>query len=203
MDRAQEDLIRNEAKKALRGKMRVLRKRLPPEARAKRSEAMTERLLALPEFRARDSWCVAGFVGVHAEIDVSAALEQARRRGATTALPRIEADPAKGTARLVWHRHEPGDVLRRGDFPVPEPLPTAPVVEPGDIDVVLVPGLVMDERGHRIGYGRGFYDRALLAMSNAFWCGVCFDFQFVGEIPSLPHDLPLHAVVTDGRVARV
>lgn len=203
MNRAEEDHIRNEAKKALRGKMRVLRKRLPPEARAKRSEAMTQRLVQLAEFQARAGWCVAGFAPVNAEIDVSSALRIARARGAVTVLPRIDADPASGSANLVWHRYQPGDVLERGDFPVPEPLPTAPTVEPSEIDFVLVPGLVMDERGHRVGYGRGFYDRALLSMSNAFRCGVCFDFQFVGEVPNLPHDLSLHAVVTDARVARV
>jgi 5-formyltetrahydrofolate cyclo-ligase len=57
----------------------------------------------------------------------------------------------------------------------------------------------MDVRGHRIGYGQGHFDRLLVKLPKAFFCGVCFDFQLVGEAPNLPHDVPLHAVVTDAR----
>ena len=67
--------------------------------------------------------------------------------------------------------------------------------------MILVPGVAFDARGFRIGYGGGFYDRALPRYRPpARAIGVAFDFQLAAEIPNADHDVPVDRVVTDVRV---
>jgi len=111
-------------------------------------------------------------------------------------LPRVEPDREELTLRVVAE----GDLLEPGDFGVPEPRADSPVLAPHDVDLVLVPGLAFDERGHRIGYGAGFYDRLLPLLGRALTVGIAFDFQLVAEIPDTPGDAPVALLVTDARV---
>lgn len=104
---------------------------------------------------------------------------------------------------VVFHLHREGDVLEEGGFGVPEPLPSADRIAPEDVDLVLVPALAVDPRGHRIGYGKGFYDRLLPTLVRALRCVVAFDFQLHGEIPDEPGDVAADVVVTDARLLHV
>ena len=85
-----------------------------------------------------------------------------------------------------------GDGLRPGAFEVPEPSGDA--VEPGSIDLVLVPGLAFTVDGGRLGQGGGHYDR-FLAECRAPAIGVCFAEQLVDELPLRAHDVRLLRVV--------
>lgn len=79
---------------------------------------------------------------------------------------------------------------------IPEPT-DGTQVEPPDIDLVIVPLLVADKRGHRVGYGKGFYDRFLAACRpDCMRIGLAF-FDPIDKIDELhPHDLPLHYCIT-------
>ena len=70
-----------------------------------------------------------------------------------------------------------------------------------ELDVVIVPALALDPAGQRIGYGAGYYDRAL-AMAAVVKVGVIFDFQLVSEVPAMDGDVAVDWVVTDRRVLR-
>ena len=71
------------------------------------------------------------------------------------------------------------------------------------INMVLVPGLVFDTHGHRLGYGFGFYDKFLQKIPHAVKVGLAFDFQSVDEIPKEVHDVPVDVIVTDKEVIRI
>jgi 5-formyltetrahydrofolate cyclo-ligase len=80
-----------------------------------------------------------------------------------------------------------------------EPDPALP--EAASLDVIVVPALQIDGRGHRIGYGAGFYDRTLPRFAPpALAIGVVFSFQLVAEVPVTPGDVPLGLIVTDEQV---
>lgn len=196
-DPAWETHVRIRVKEELRRRMRAVRKGLPREARAERARKITELLLALPEASAPK--LVAAFVAIRGEVNLAPALRVLRERGATIAMPRVDPDEAA----IVLHAHHDGDVLEESGFGVPEPLPSAPRVEHAQVDLVLVPGLAFDPRGFRVGYGKGYYDQLLPTLPNAFRLAVGYDFQLVAEAPNLPHDVPVHAIVTDARVLRV
>ena len=66
---------------------------------------------------------------------------------------------------------------------------------------VIVPGLAFDRRGHRLGRGAGVYDRFLATLApHTLRIGVIPDAQLVDALPTEPHDVPMHLVVTEKRV---
>jgi len=72
------------------------------------------------------------------------------------------------------------------------------------IDLVILPGVVFDQNGHRIGYGYGYYDRFLKKLDkNVIKIGFAFDFQLVEKIPEEGHDVPVDIIITEKKVLRV
>ncbi len=79
-----------------------------------------------------------------------------------------------------------------------EPAPTAATVEPGEVDLFLVPGLAFDTTGVRLGYGLGFYDRLLpRARAGAVVVGVTLDALVLPDLPHGPHDARMNYLVTE------
>lgn len=69
--------------------------------------------------------------------------------------------------------------------------------KPGDIDLILVPGIAFDREGNRLGRGKGYYDKILKA-TPVWKVGVCFDFQVVDSVPLEAHDVKMDEVIFDG-----
>jgi 5-formyltetrahydrofolate cyclo-ligase len=69
-----------------------------------------------------------------------------------------------------------------------------------NIDLILVPGIVFDKEGHRIGYGLGYYDKFLRKVPKAIKIGLAFDFQVVDKLPREMHDVPVDFIVTEERI---
>ena len=71
------------------------------------------------------------------------------------------------------------------------------------LDLVIIPGIVLDKKGHRIGYGHGYYDRFLKTLNkDVKKIGLAFELQVVDEIPEEEHDVPVDIVVTEKRVLK-
>lgn len=98
---------------------------------------------------------------------------------------------------LTFHA---GRDLVPGAFGIHEPTDHSPEVPLQEIDAFICPGLAFDPSGHRLGRGRGFYDR-LLAQSrpDALKIGICFPFQLVPDAFPEPHDIPMDAVIVGCR----
>jgi 5-formyltetrahydrofolate cyclo-ligase len=195
MDEA-EALLRHRVKRELRKRMRGVRATMPASAVAERSTRIVTRVQALEAWsRARSVaffWPMAG----RNEVDLRGLVEPARAAGKSLLLPRI--DPEDGSMVLALFERE-DELVESGQGPM-EPPTTAGVPDPAEIDLVLVPALVVDVRGHRIGYGAGFYDRMLPRYAPpAVTVAVAFDFQLVAEVPILPGDVPVALVVTDSQ----
>lgn len=193
----EERYLRVRVKEELRTRMRALRKALPREVRAAKAALVRDRVIALPEFAA--ARVVSSFLAVRGEIDPAPIAEAALAAGKTVVLPRVDYEENG----LVLHRWQPGDALEESGFGVPEPLPEAPRVVPDEVDFVIVPALAIDERGHRVGYGKGFYDRLLPQMPSAVRCAIAYDFQLLAEVPDIEGDVPVQIVVTEKTVLRV
>jgi 5-formyltetrahydrofolate cyclo-ligase len=148
---------------------------------------------ALPLVASLAPHCLAGYVAMRSEVDVSGILDALHRRGVAIGLPVILPGQT-----LAFHRHEPGDALVPGGFGTRVPGRDAPVVEP---DALLVPLVGFDRRGTRLGYGKGHYDRAIAAMHargrRPTLVGIAFAAQEVDNIPAEPHDVRLDVIVTE------
>ena len=119
--------------------------------------------------------------------------------GRTLVLPRVD----RAARRLALHEvlDLDGD-LQPGTWGIPEPAPDrCRPVEPVEIDFVLVPGLVFDPGGGRIGYGAGYYDRLLGAWPPPVppLVAAAFELQVVPAVPVLPTDRRVDLVVTESR----
>ena len=91
------------------------------------------------------------------------------------------------------------DSLIAGKFGILEPIEIMKIAYK-NIDLILVPGIVFDKEGHRIGYGFGYYDKFLRKAPKAIKIGLAFDFQVIDKIPREMHDMPVDLIVTDERV---
>lgn len=136
---------------------------------------------------------VAGYSPINNELDPFPLMRALADKGAGLALPVIIArDHA-----LIFRAWHPDEGLVRGPFGIFQPSSDAGEVEP---DIVLVPLAAFDRAGHRIGYGRGYYDRTLQnlrAMKRITVIGVGFAVQEIETVPRLPHDEQLDCVLTE------
>lgn len=124
------------------------------------------------------------------EPDLQTLLDEGLRAGKTVLLPVVVGDD------LELRHYEGADSLREGAFHILEPQGQLfPPSRYDEIELALVPGMAFDRDGHRLGRGRGYYDRLLPRLSRAHLLGICFPFQLLDEIPSEPHDMPVHQVL--------
>ncbi|MAS12239.1 MAG: 5-formyltetrahydrofolate cyclo-ligase [Nitratireductor sp.] len=141
---------------------------------------------------------VSGFWPMRSEMDVRPMMTALAARGARIALPAI-----LDKTTIVFREYLPEAPMIDMGFGTMGPGEDAPVLDP---DVMLVPLAAFDARGHRIGYGAGYYDRAI-ARLKAKGCaprliGIAFDCQQVEHVPDEAHDQPLSEILTETGLRR-
>lgn len=121
------------------------------------------------------------------------------KRGASLALPRTVAEDQP----LAFHTWQQQDRLIEGRFKVMEPASDTAKVKP---EIVLVPLLAFDRQCHRLGHGKGYYDRTLEDLrsqnSELLAIGVAFAAQEVESVPTDAYDQILDLVITEEAVHR-
>lgn len=182
-----------ENKTALRTRLRAEFKAHSTETRAAESIPLRARIQTSSAWQSARA--VLLFFPFASEPDISPLLADALATGKLLALPRFNATTkAYEAVQVTGLARE----LVIGAFQMREPVATCPVVPLNRLDLALVPGLGFDARGHRLGRGKGYYDRLLAGFSGRK-IGVAFDLQIVPEVPREPHDIALDAVVTPTR----
>lgn len=180
-------------KSALRREIRLRIEQLTTAQRDAASRRLCAQLAQQPLWqRAR---AILGFAPTAHEPDIWPLLQSALAQGRIVALPRFapERDTYE-TARVC----QPGRDLVTGRFGIREPSAACALVALEELDLILVPGVAFDSQGHRLGRGRGYYDR-LLAGIRAVKCGVAFDEQLVEAVPVEPQDVRVDCLVTPSR----
>ena len=188
-------------KHAVRSRMRSVLRGVTAQRRAAAGRALAAALSGHPRWPA---WrCMLGFAATAREPATAPVLLAAHAAGLVVGLPRVSG------ALLRFHTVAAGSApaeeiqgLQPGYRGVAEPAPGAPVLAieylPPDT-VVLVPGAAFDRGGGRLGWGGGFYDRALAAIARscgtALLVGVCFGEQLVDRVPRADHDRPVDLVI--------
>jgi 5-formyltetrahydrofolate cyclo-ligase len=181
-DRTQRELLR----RSLRDKRASLAEGL---VRAMSADVCAA-VAALPVFtRARS---VALYAPVRGEIDQTQHREHMHERGAHVADPRVVSSVPPVLAFCAVAAGEP---LATGRFGIPEPRAAG---ARGGVarDRNFVPGVAFARDGHRLGFGHGYYDRALAATPRALRIGLCHDFQLVDHLPPRVGDEPVDLVQT-------
>lgn len=140
---------------------------------------------------------IAGFLPIRSEVDIRPLMTALDRRGARLCVPAIT------DGHLRFRQLVPGAALEPQGFGTSAPGPQAPVLIPA---ILLVPLAAFDRACHRIGYGRGFYDRAIAAIRRKgivpLLAGVAFAVQEIDLVPTDAHDERLDVVATERGLIR-
>ena len=124
------------------------------------------------------------------EVDVTPLITAAFNAGKTVILPVVEGE------NLILKHFNGFSNMKTGEFNISEPTGKIfSITDYHQIDLAFIPGMAFDQHRHRLGRGKGFYDRLLPHLYNAYKVGVCFDFQFLDHIPSEEWDVVMDEVV--------
>jgi 5-formyltetrahydrofolate cyclo-ligase len=163
---------------------------LPAAERQAAAEAIAARPFPLP---ISAGMIVSGFSPLKTEINPLPLLRRLAEAGATLALP-VVAGRGKP---LIMRAYAFGQPLNEGVWGIREPKDEAPEVDP---DILIVPLAAFDRRGHRIGYGAGYYDMTihrLRSIKSVVAVGIAYAAQEVPEVPVTARDERLDLVLTE------
>ncbi|HEV2511405.1 5-formyltetrahydrofolate cyclo-ligase [Bosea sp. (in: a-proteobacteria)] len=177
-------------KAALRVEALARRDALELDDRLIWDEAIVERVLALPVFTQGP---VSAYWPMRSEADPRPILEALHERSLPLCLPAIAGK------RMHFRRWAPWEPIVPGGFGTLVPAPEQPEIRP---TILIVPLAAFDRRGYRIGYGRGYYDRAITELEPTLTIGIAYAAQEIAEVPAEPHDRRLDWVVTQDEAIR-
>lgn len=167
------------------------RRAIPRTRIAEMSRLVEGNLVAQREFESARR--IASYVAREDEVQTAAILEGVLSRGKSVVVPLV--DPPSDRL-LFFEIHSLRD-LSPGRFGIPEPKRADRPIPLSETDVVLVPMVAWDVRGHRLGHGRGYFDRALAERGPSLAIGLAFESQSVPRVPEEPSDVQMDMVVTE------
>ena len=173
-------------KKELRKKIRELKRAMTPE----QIEAASSRLgqLFVQTEAYQNAKTIYGYLPYNQEVRTVPMLERALADGKKVAVPKVYGEEM----RFIYM--DDLSLVEKSDMGIPEPVADGPI---GDdpTALVLMPGLAFTEKGDRMGYGGGFYDKFLEAEPDHPTVALCYAFQMVDSLPVQDHDIPVDLVL--------
>lgn len=194
------NLTQNPDKEKIRNEIIRKRNELSKDEIAKKSQIIGEKLFSLSAFvKART---ILFYVSFRNEVETYPLIERSLSLGKKVIVPRVNQEKKE----LELYEISSLEELTSGSWNIPEPDPKkAKMANLEEIDTVIVPGVVFDENGNRIGYGGGYYDRRLAVIrkikkEKVRFIGLGFDFQVKKEIPQGMSDVKVDSLVTEKRL---
>ena len=173
-------------KKELRASIRARKRAMTEEEIVSRSEALTRLFLESDAYR--NAKTIYGYLPYNQEVRTVAMLEKALADGKRVAVPKCYGDEM----RFLWM--EDLTQVEKGYANIPEPIADEPVAD-DETALVLMPGVAFTQKGDRMGYGGGYYDRFLAAEPNHPTAALCYEFQIMDSLPTEEFDIPVDLVL--------
>lgn len=184
-------------KQDLRRRITKKRKILSKSEVLEKSSRIKKRIFEMDYFR--DAQTILFYVSYGNEVYTHDMIKESIEMGKTIVVPKsITKDYSLILSRLTnWND------LEVGAYNILEPKKESiKRVDIGSIDLTIVPGVVFDESGNRIGHGKGYYDRLLSDSRNIPSMGLAFEFQIVENIKSEQHDEKIDIIITEDRIIK-
>lgn len=126
------------------------------------------------------------------EVDTKRVLSELKKQGKMVLLPKVVSE-----TEMTIHPYLDEESLQKdSSFGIMEP-DNAPFTDYSSIDLMIIPGMAFDDECHRLGRGKGYYDRFLARVpDNIYKIGVCFPFQMLRSVPSEATDVTMNEVVS-------
>lgn len=170
--------------------MTALRAAMSEKERAEAGRIIAARLFSSKVYE--DAGTVCCYASFGSEVPTEEIIEESLRRGKCAAVPKVTGKQKMKFALI----HSMAD-LKAGFHGIPEPESWCrEIPKCGSKLLVIVPGVVFDRAGNRIGYGGGYYD-SYLKQADCIKVGVAFDFQCVEQIVPEVHDVPVDYIITE------
>lgn len=166
------------------------------EVQSKTASTLIQKtLLETDEYRR--AGVLALYSPIHNEVDTAGVAADALASGKRIAFPVVVGHG------LIFREIKELASLKKGSFGILEPCLTCAVFDPEDVDLFILPGIAFDLQGHRIGYGKGYYDKTLHRLEGrGRFVGFCHDFQLIDAIAGEPHDVRVDMIITEKRSIR-
>jgi 5-formyltetrahydrofolate cyclo-ligase len=183
-------------RRELRQTLAERRRALTPPERMIAAQGLRRSLEQLPEYLTDTR--VAGYWASHGELPLNLVIPPLAARGQQFLLPVI----GKGQ-RLRFAPWQSGDDVQPNRYGIPEPVEPGELLEPFQLDLVLVPLLGFDRRGHRLGHGGGYYDRSFAFLKDQgrptepLLVGIAYAFQELPQIEAEKWDVALDFIATE------
>ena len=123
------------------------------------------------------------------EVPTQQLLDELLRKGKVVLLPRVTS-----ATDMELRRYTGRNSLSHGAYGIMEPTGEL-FTDYDSIDAAIIPGRAFDREGHRLGRGKGYYDRFLSRVPNIYKIGLCYAWQVFDRIPADEHDIPMDVVV--------
>ncbi len=173
-------------KQELRRTIREQKRAMTNEEIELRSSKLAELFLNSEAYK--NAKTVYGYLPYNQEVRTVPMLEQALKDGKRVAVPKCYGDEMKFIFMDDLSKVE------KGYANIPEPIADGPVAD-DETALVLMPGMVFDPQGHRIGYGGGFYDKFLAQEPNHPTLALCYEFQVLPHLETEEFDIPVDCVL--------
>ena len=173
-------------KKELRRKIREKKRAMTEEQIESASRALGEKFAQCDVYK--NARTIYGYLPYNQEVRTVPMLERAMREGKRVAVPKVYGEEMKFIYMDDLSKVETGYAN------IPEPIADGPGAE-DPTALVLMPGLAFDEKGNRMGYGGGFYDKFLAQEPEHPTVALCYAFQMVENIPTEAYDIPVDCVL--------
>lgn len=185
-------------KKQLREKILLQRSLLTKEEIKEKSKAIFDKLMNLPQFSSSE--VILCYIDFRNEVETLSFLHSCLSMGKRVAVPLVVKD--QETNEMWACEISNMENLIISHYGILEPKAGKYIkLEPGDIDLVVVPGSVFDIHRQRIGYGAGYYDVFLRQTRDCCYkVAVAFDLQVVENVPVEQHDITMDKIITEGRM---
>ena len=180
---------KDELRKVLKG----LRRQLTAEQVAQSSALVVQHILACDAYRKAQH--IMGYLAFSNELNVDALLLEALAAGKQVYVPQIISATEMRPVRL--HSLEQ---LERDRYGIRSVAPPVEVLDPAQLDLIIVPGLAFDRQGHRMGMGAGYYDRFLPQAKQAQWLAVAYEALLQEQLPQDDYDVPVPLICSEGGI---
>lgn len=174
-------------KSELRKEIRQRKRQFTQQQLREMSLAIIGRLLNHPKVRAAHT--VLFYYSLPDEVYTHEAVDQLVAQGKRVLLPVVLPDN-----EMELHEYTGPESMQEDCYHILEPKGKT-FIDLSEIDVALIPGMSFDANGHRLGRGKGYYDRFLAKAPSLYKIGVCFPFQKLEEVPSDKYDVVMDEVV--------
>ena len=190
-------------KRKLRQQKLLERLKHQTSAKASKSHKIISKLQKFSIFKKAKNILL--YLPIHGEVDLTSLItkknDMDHDRGKSKGKQKSFILPRVNGKKLDLFYVKNIDEVEMAKFKVLEPKKHLPKAKIKEIDLILTPGIVFSIDGHRIGYGKGFYDR-LLKKAKCPKIGIAYDFQIVKNTAAEKHDVPMDMIITEKRIIK-